>query len=201
MRQRQLGVLAWNNPDTLQVPSLALLPHRHLEVWWPHRLLPPWPQRGTTSHLTPHLASRIIRPQSSVPSLRSSATHRTCTASPLSPLWPPGTTSARQESCSGRLASGTWADGALLGPPLWKHPLPQVPRGHRAYLLGLYSSAPTSSLACSRSKMPAADPPPSFFTLALRAGLVSVSMCSEPSSEESSLCCGDRVAGRKRTWG
>ena len=41
--------------------------------------------------------------------------------------------------------------------------------------------------------MPAAEPPLSFFTLALRAGLVSVSMCSEPSSEDSSLCRGDRA--------
>lgn len=39
--------------------------------------------------------------------------------------------------------------------------------------------------------MPAAEPPPSFFTLALRVGLVSVSIRREPSSEESSLGCGD----------
>lgn len=40
--------------------------------------------------------------------------------------------------------------------------------------------------------MPAAEPPLSFFTLAFRVGLVSVSIRREPSSEESSLGCGDR---------
>lgn len=49
--------------------------------------------------------------------------------------------------------------------------------------------------------MPAAEPPLSFFTLALRVGLVSVSMCSEPSSEESSLCWRDRAASQKRAGG
>lgn len=72
----------------------------------------------------------------------------------------------------------------------------------RAHLLGLYSSAPTSSLACSRSRMPAAELPLSFFTLAFLPGLVSVSMCREPSSEESSLCgARDRAAGQGRALG
>lgn len=70
-----------------------------------------------------------------------------------------------------------------------------------AHLLGLYSSAPTSSLACSRSRMPAAELPLSFLTLALRPGLVSVSMCREPSSEESSLGCeGTEVLVRVEAW-
>lgn len=47
--------------------------------------------------------------------------------------------------------------------------------------------------------MPAAELPLSFLTLALRPGLVSVSMCREPSSEESSLCrAGDRAASQDR---
>lgn len=48
MRQRQLDVPVWKHPNTLQVPSLALLPRRLPQVWWPHS-----PHTGALQHEGP----------------------------------------------------------------------------------------------------------------------------------------------------
>ena len=44
-RQRQLDVPVWKNPDTLQVPSLALCLHRHTDV-----AAPQTPHTGALQH-------------------------------------------------------------------------------------------------------------------------------------------------------
>lgn len=172
--ERQLDASqSGKNPDTLQVPSPALCLHR------PHRY-------GGPTGLT-H---------------RSSATRRTYIASPHSPPWPPGTTtSARQGSHSDCPASRTWADGVLFGPTLWKHPSPRSLRALGPTCYGVV-------LGCRQPpRWPEAGPgcprlnPAVLLHFSVWAGLVSVSMCSEPSSGESSLCWRDRAASQKRAGG
>lgn len=170
----------------------------HLGTWQIQPLLAAWllqKSPGDAAAQTAPTRPQAHRSSASSLSGRPGApqTLRTSRTRPHSPPWPAGTTSAWAGSYSGRGPREPRCANRLKQPhPPWLWPRPPP------YLLGLYSSAPTSSLACSRSRMPAAEPTPSFFTLALRAGLVSVSMCSEPSSEESSLCCGDQATGQRQ---